>query len=113
MAIASRRADTTTPVDTNAKGRPRTSRRQTGLRAAGAGEQDTGPLLRTSEVARRLQVSARTVLSWAQAGKLPSILTPGGHRRYPADGVERVLQAMAEAGEQRTDNRKERTDDRD
>jgi excisionase family DNA binding protein len=59
-------------------------------------------LLRTTEVARRLQVSARTVLAWAQAGKLPSILTPGGHRRYPAQGVEQVLQTMTAAGEPRT-----------
>jgi len=72
-----------------------------------AGQQQTTPsdlevLLRTTEVARRLQVSARTVLAWAQAGKLPSILTPGGHRRYPAQGVEQVLQTMTAAGEPRT-----------
>ena len=60
---------------------------------------DLEVLLRTTEVARRLQVSARTVLAWAQAGKLPSILTPGGHRRYPAQGVERVLATMTAAGE--------------
>jgi excisionase family DNA binding protein len=60
-------------------------------------------LLRTTEVARRLQVSARTVLAWAQAGKLPSILTPGGHRRYPAQGVEQVLATMTAAGEPRVD----------
>jgi excisionase family DNA binding protein len=58
-------------------------------------------LLRTTEVARRLQVSARTVLAWAQAGKLPSILTPGGHRRYPVHGVEQVLATMTAAGEPR------------
>jgi excisionase family DNA binding protein len=63
---------------------------------------DLEVLLRTTEVARRLQVSARTVLAWAQAGKLPSILTPGGHRRYPAQGVEQVLQTMTAAGEPRT-----------
>jgi excisionase family DNA binding protein len=63
---------------------------------------DIEVLLRTTEVARRLQVSARTVLAWAQAGKLPSILTPGGHRRYPAQGVEQVLAAMTAAGEPRT-----------
>ena len=70
-----------------------------------AGQQRPGDLevlLRTTEVARRLQVSARTVLAWAQAGKLPSILTPGGHRRYPAQGVEQVLQTMTAAGEPRT-----------
>ena len=63
---------------------------------------DLEVLLRTTEVARRLQVSARTVLAWAQAGKLPSILTPGGHRRYPAHGVEQVLATMTAAGEPRT-----------
>jgi excisionase family DNA binding protein len=63
--------------------------------------EDIEVLLRTTEVARRLQVSARTVLAWAQAGKLPSILTPGGHRRYPAQGVEQVLATMTAAGEPR------------
>lgn len=53
-------------------------------------------LLRTQEVARRLQVSQRTVLAWAQAGKLPSIRTPGGQRRYPAAGVEQVWAVMHE-----------------
>jgi excisionase family DNA binding protein len=72
--------------------------RQPGQVAAG----DLEVLLRTTEVARRLQVSARTVLAWAQAGKLPSILTPGGHRRYPAQGVEQVLATMTAAGEPRT-----------
>jgi excisionase family DNA binding protein len=65
-------------------------------------EADPEALLRTTEVARRLGVSARAVLVWAQAGKLPSILTPGGHRRYPAQGVEQVLQAMTADGEPRT-----------
>lgn len=70
------------------------------LRAAGASQgEDIEVLLRTTEVARRLQVSARTVLAWAQAGKLPSILTPGGHRRYPAQGVEQVLATMTAAGD--------------
>jgi excisionase family DNA binding protein len=72
------------------------------FRAGGASQgEDIEVLLRTTEVARRLQVSARTVLAWAQAGKLPSILTPGGHRRYPAHGVEQVLATMTAAGEPR------------
>ncbi len=69
----------------------------------GVGQRRPGPrggpdnaevLLRNAEVARRLQVSTRTVLAWAQAGKLPSVLTPGGHRRYPQWGVDEVLRAM-------------------
>jgi excisionase family DNA binding protein len=72
------------------------------FRSGGASQdEDIEVLLRTTEVARRLQVSARTVLAWAQAGRLPSILTPGGHRRYPAHGVEQVLAAMTAAGEPR------------
>ena len=72
------------------------------FRSGGAPQSgDIEVLLRTTEVARRLQVSARTVLAWAQAGKLPSILTPGGHRRYPAHGVEQVLATMTAAGEPR------------
>jgi excisionase family DNA binding protein len=69
--------------------------------AAATRNEDIEVLLRTTEVARRLQVSARTVLAWAQAGKLPSILTPGGHRRYPAQGVEQVLATMTAAGDAR------------
>ncbi len=71
--------------------------------ATPADSEELEVLLRTTEVARRLQVSARTVLAWAQAGKLPSILTPGGHRRYPAQGVEQVLATMTAAGEPRVD----------
>jgi excisionase family DNA binding protein len=79
------------------------------LRPGGAPpSDDIEVLLRTTEVARRLQVSARTVLAWAQAGKLPSILTPGGHRRYPVQGVEQVLATMTAAGEQRLDDERRR-----
>jgi excisionase family DNA binding protein len=56
-------------------------------------------LLRTSEAARLLQVSGRTVLGWAQDGKLRSILTPGGHRCYFASSVAAVRAAMWEGVE--------------
>ena len=77
------------------------SRSHDQLRPSESQSGDLEVLLRTTEVARRLQVSARTVLAWAQAGKLPSILTPGGHRRYPIQGVEQVLATMTAAGEPR------------
>jgi excisionase family DNA binding protein len=51
----------------------------------------SGTLLRTSEVARLFQVSERAVTDWARKGRLPSVRTPGGHRRYPADAVEALL----------------------
>ena len=47
-------------------------------------------LLRTHEVAVLFQVSERAVTDWAARGRLPSVRTPGGHRRYPA-GPVRVL----------------------
>ncbi len=51
-----------------------------------------GQLLRTSDVAMLFQVSERTVSEWAKRGQIPSVRTPGGHRRYPADGIRALLE---------------------
>lgn len=48
-------------------------------------------LLRTHEVAVLFQVSERAVTDWAARGRLPSVRTPGGHRRYPAGAVRALL----------------------
>jgi excisionase family DNA binding protein len=50
-----------------------------------------GRLLRTHEVAVLFQVSERAVTDWAARGRLPSVRTPGGHRRYPAHAVLALL----------------------
>ncbi|MFP5579195.1 MAG: MerR family DNA-binding transcriptional regulator [Acidimicrobiia bacterium] len=50
-----------------------------------------GRLLRTREVAILFEVSERAVTDWATKGRIPSIRTPGGHRRYPADTVAGLL----------------------
>ncbi len=65
---------------------------------AGA-EADTlsGRLLRTREVALLFEVSERAVTDWATKGRIPSIRTPGGHRRYPADAVAVLLRAEGRA----------------
>jgi excisionase family DNA binding protein len=39
-------------------------------------------LLTPSEVAAIFRVDPKTVTRWANAGRLTSIRTPGGHRRY-------------------------------
>lgn len=52
-----------------------------------------GRLLRTREVALLFEVSERAVTDWATKGRIPSIRTPGGHRRYPADAVAGLLAA--------------------
>jgi excisionase family DNA binding protein len=57
-----------------------------------AGEGATGGrLLRTREVALLFEVSERAVTDWATKGRIPSIRTPGGHRRYPAVAVADLL----------------------
>lgn len=61
-----------------------------------------GRLLRTREVALLFQVSERAVTDWARKGRIPSVRTPGGHRRYPAEQVRSLLMASeggAEAAE--------------
>lgn len=50
-----------------------------------------GQLLRTADVALLFEVSERTVSEWAKKGQIPSVRTPGGHRRYPAEGIRWLL----------------------
>lgn len=51
-----------------------------------------GPeLLTPAEVGALWRVDAKTVSRWARAGKLTSIRTPGGHRRYDAAEVQGLL----------------------
>lgn len=47
------------------------------------------------EVAEIFGVDPKTVTRWAKDGKIRCIRLPGknGHRRYPADEVERLLQS--------------------
>ncbi len=53
-------------------------------------------LLTRAEVARIFQVSPSTVTRWADAGKLPSVKTLGGHRRYKAQVVMTLAQQPIE-----------------
>ena len=55
-----------------------------------------GRFLRTSEVAILFQVSERAVTDWARKGRIRSVRTPGGHRRYPASEVRNLLQASGQ-----------------
>jgi excisionase family DNA binding protein len=48
-------------------------------------------LLTPAEVAAMLRVDPKTVTRWARAGKLSSIRTPGGHRRYSETEVRTFL----------------------
>jgi excisionase family DNA binding protein len=59
--------------------------------ANGEGER----LLTPAEVAALFRVDPKTVTRWAKAGKLSSIRTLGGHRRYWESEVRRLLERSA------------------
>src|SRR5262245_17847892 len=51
-------------------------------------------LLTPAEVAAMFRVDPKTVTRWAKAGKLSSIRTLGGHRRYRESEVRALLSGM-------------------
>lgn len=54
---------------------------------------DTGDrLLTPGEVAALFRVDPKTVTRWAAAGRIGSIRTPGGHRRFRESEVKALLE---------------------
>jgi excisionase family DNA binding protein len=53
--------------------------------------EDRDALLTPGEVAALFRVDPKTVTRWAKAGKLTAVRTLGGHRRYLASEVQRLL----------------------
>lgn len=47
--------------------------------------------LTVSEVATLFHVSTKTVVRWANDGRLPYMSTLGGHRRFPRAEIEQLL----------------------
>lgn len=66
---------------------------------------DTGDrLLTPGEVAALFRVDPKTVTRWAAAGRIGSIRTPGGHRRFRESEVRALLEgegALEEPPEER------------
>jgi len=58
----------------------------------------TEALLTPSEVATLFRVDPKTVTRWAKAGKLSSIRTLGGHRRYRESEVRELLSGVPRQG---------------
>jgi excisionase family DNA binding protein len=56
------------------------------------------PLLTPAEVASMFRVHTKTLNRWAQTGRIGSIRTLGGHRRYRMSEVRALLE-----GEQNVD----------
>jgi excisionase family DNA binding protein len=50
------------------------------------------PLLTPAEVASLFRVDPKTVNRWAKAGRIRSIRTLGGHRRYRESEVRALLE---------------------
>ncbi len=59
-----------------------------------ASAQEAERLLTPSEVASLFRVDPKTVTRWAKSGKLTSIRTLGGHRRYREDEVRALLAGL-------------------
>jgi excisionase family DNA binding protein len=68
---------------------------------------DTGDrLLTPGEVAALFRVDPKTVTRWAAAGRIGSIRTPGGHRRFRESEVRALLEGeLGELDEEETGGR--------
>ena len=55
-------------------------------------------LLTPGEVASLFRVDPKTVTRWAAAGRIGSIRTPGGHRRFRESEVRALLRGEAGLG---------------
>jgi excisionase family DNA binding protein len=55
-------------------------------------------LLTPGEVAALFRVDPKTVTRWAAAGRIHSIRTPGGHRRFLESEVRALLQELSGEG---------------
>ena len=60
--------------------------------------EDTQPdaLLTPAEVAALFRVNPKTVTRWAASGRITSIRTPGGHRRFRESEVRALLRGDGE-----------------
>lgn len=44
-----------------------------------------------AEIAQLFEVAPNTVNRWVRGGKLPSVVSPGGRRRYPVDAILQLV----------------------
>ena len=53
-------------------------------------------LLTPGEVATLFRVNPKTVTRWARSGKITAVRTLGGHRRFRASDIRRVLEEASD-----------------
>lgn len=51
--------------------------------------------LTAGEAAKLLMVSPKTLVRWADAGRIPHVVTLGGHRRFSRAEVDKMAKGMA------------------
>jgi hypothetical protein len=52
-------------------------------------------LVHTSEAAKALGISARSLARWAAEGRIiPDLVTPGGHMRWDVEGLRSQLRQL-------------------
>lgn len=51
-------------------------------------------ILKPAQVAKMIGVNQKTIARWADAGKLPCMKTPGGHRLFEKKAVEKFMKDM-------------------
>jgi len=54
--------------------------------------------VRPGDAARYLHVSPKTINRWANDGKIPCVLTLGGHRRFRREDIDAAVRRMAALG---------------
>ncbi|HEX3542638.1 MAG TPA: helix-turn-helix domain-containing protein [Acidimicrobiales bacterium] len=50
------------------------------------------------EAARTLHVSPKTINRWANEGRIPCIVTLGGHRRFRREDIDAAVRQMSARG---------------
>lgn len=55
---------------------------------------DDDVYLTPGEVAQLFRVNPKTVARWAKEGKLPHLVTLGGHRRFPAGPIHELARKL-------------------
>lgn len=55
-------------------------------------DSDEDKMLTCAAVAKEFGVNPKTVTRWAKAGKLKATRTLGGHRRYKASDIKRLIE---------------------
>lgn len=56
-------------------------------------------LLTSDQVAARFNVHPRTIRRWHESGQLQGFTTPGGHRRFKPEHVEKLMKDLGHDGE--------------